>query len=207
MGNTAVRTWTSERSITETISSVEGDIVVIASCGEEDTYTVTINWVDRQNTLHTETDIVQSGASILPEDYVGDWTLPEGYYINSMSPAEGTTILVNSDKTITYDCRLYEYSINLVADEGITLNSFVPQYVLYGESLTINDIYEINQGYRSATETHTGDAGVSLNNGSVTVTNVKSDVIITISASQVPSYYVSFAFDDSNAGTLDPDRV
>ena len=207
MGNTAVRTWTSERSITETISSVEGDVVVIASCGEEDTYTVTINWVDRQNTLHTETDIVQSGASILPEDYINDWTLPEGYYINSMSPAEGTTILVDSNKTITYDCRLYEYNINFVAGDGITLNHIDPQYVLYGESLTINDVYEINQGYRSATETHTGNAGVSLNNGSVTVTNVKSDVTITISASQVPSYYVSFAFDDSNAGTLDPDRV
>lgn len=207
MGNTAVRTWTSERSITETISSVEGDVVVIASCGEEDTYTVTINWVDRQNTLHTETDIVQSGATILPEDYVSDWTLPEGYYINSMSPAEGTSILVDSDKTITYDCRLYEYNINFVAGNGITLNSIDPQYVLYGESLTINDVYEINQGYRSATETHTGNAGVSLNNGNVTVTNVKSDVTITISASQIPSYYVSFAFDDPNAGTLDPDRV
>lgn len=207
MGNTAVRTWTSERSITETISSVEGDIVVIASCGEEDTYTITINWVDGQNTLHTETDIVQSGATILPEDYVGDWTLPEGYYINSMSPAEGTSIFVNSDKTITYDCRLYEYNINFVAGNGITLNPLDPQYVLYGESLTINNVYEINQGYRSATQTHTGNAGVSLNNGSVTVTNVKSDVTITISASQIPSYYVSFAFDDPNAGTLDPDRV
>ena len=207
MGNTAVRTWTSERSITETISSVEGDVVVIASCGEEDTYTVTINWVDGQNTLHTEIDIVQSGASILPEDYVNDWTLPEGYYLNSMSPAEGTTILVNSDKTITYDCRLYEYNINFVAGNGITLNSIPPQYVLYGESLTINDVYEVNQGYRSAAETHTGNAGVSLNNGSVTVTNVKSDVTITIYASQISSYYVSFAFDDPNAGTLDPDRV
>lgn len=185
MGNTAVRTWTSERSITETISSVEGDVVVIASCGEEDTYTVTINWVDGQNTLHTEIDIVQSGASILPEDYVNDWTLPEGYYLNSMSPAEGTTILVNSDKTITYDCRLYEYNINFVAGNGITLNSIPPQYVLYGESLTINDVYEVNQGYRSAAETHTGNAGVSLNNGSVTVTNVKSDVTITLAASQI----------------------
>ena len=207
MGNTAVRTWTSERSITETISSVEGDVVVIASCGEEDTYTITVSWVDRQTTLHTETYVVQSGATITPEDYVGDWTLPEGYYINSMSPAEGTTILVDSDKTITYDCRLYEYNINFVAGDGITLNSIPPQYALYGESLTINDVYEINQGYRSATETHTGNAGVSLDNGNVTVTNVKSDVTITISASQVPSYYVSFAFDDSNAGTLDPDRV
>ena len=207
MGNTAVRTWTSERSITETISSVEGDIVVIASCGEEDTYTVTVNWVDRQTTLHTETYVVQSGATITPEDYVSDWTLPEGYHIDSMNPAEGTSILVDSNKTITYDCRLYEYNINFVAGNGVTLNSLTPQYVVHGESLTINDVYEINQGYRSATETHTGNAGVSLDNGNVTVTNVKSDVTITISASQIPSYYVSFAFDDPNAGTLDPDRV
>lgn len=207
MGNTAVKTWTSERSITETISSVEGNIVVIASCGEEDTYTVTVNWVDRQTTLHTETYVVQNGASITPEDYVGDWTLPEGYYINSMSPAEGTSILVDSDKTITYDCRLQEYNINFIAGDGVTLNSLTPQYVIHGESLTINNVYEINQGYRSAAETHTGNAGVSLDNGNVTVTNVKSDVTITISASQIPSYYVSFAFDDPNAGTLDLDRV
>lgn len=207
MGNTAVRTWTSERSITETISSIEGDVVVIASCGEEDTYTVTVNWVDRQTTLHTETYVVQSGTTITPEDYVSDWTLPEGYHIDSMSPAEGTSILVDSNKTITYDCRLYEYNINFVAGNGVTLNSLTPQYVIHGESLTINDVYEINQGYRSATETHTGNAGVSLDNGNVTVTNVKSDVTITISASQIPSYYVSFAFDDPNAGTLDPDRV
>lgn len=207
MGNTAVRTWTSERSITETVSSVEGDIVVIASCGEEDTYTITVNWVDRQTTLHTETYVVQNGTTITPEDYVNDWTLPEGYYINSMSPAEGTSILVDSDKTITYDCRLQKYNINFIAGDGVTLNYLTPQYVIHGESLTINDVYEINQGYRSATETHTGNAEVSLDNGNVTVTNVKSDVTITISASQIPSYYVSFAFDDPNAGTLDPDRV
>lgn len=207
MGNTAVRTWTSERSITETVSSVEGDIVVIASCGEEDTYTITVNWADGQTTLHTETYVVQNGTTITPEDYVSDWTLPEGYHIDSMSPAEGTSILVDSNKTITYDCRLYEYNINFVAGNGVTLNYLTPQYVIHGESLTINDVYEINQGYRSATETHTGNAEVSLDNGNVTVTNVKSDVTITISASQIPSYYVSFAFDDLNAGTLDPDRV
>lgn len=122
-----------------------------------------------------------------------------------MNPVEGTTILVNSDKTITYNCRLYEYTVNFVGSDGVTITGISTDTVLHNRGTS--STYRVDSEYRSVTETHTGTAVVSLNDGSVTVTNVKSDVTITISASQIPSYYVSFAFDDSNAGTLDPDRV
>lgn len=122
-----------------------------------------------------------------------------------MDPAEGTSIIVDSDKTITYTCKLYQYTVEFVAGNGITITGPSSAIVTYNEGT--NSTYTISSEYRNAIETHTGTANVSLNNGSVTVSNVKSDVTVTISATQIPTHNVSFAFDDPNAGTLTSSTV
>lgn len=185
------------------INSVIGSITIDAECGDPAIRKVTIQWVNEQGTLmHQKINDVETGSTILPEDYVSDWPLPEGYYIKDMNPAEGTSIIVNSDKTIIYNCKQYQYTVNFVAGNGITITGPSSAIVTYNEGT--NSTYIISSEYRNAVETHTGTANISLNNGSVVVSNVKSNVTITISATQIPSYNVSFAFDDPNAGTVTP---
>ena len=196
MGERRVITYPAgETSIQYTILTVTDNIVISANCGEDDTHNVTVNWVDllQGTVLNTETFVVNDGSQIAPEDYVNDYTLPEGYFMDSMNPMEGTTIVVDSDKTITYNCKKYEYRISFSAGDGIIMNPVPGAYVLYGESITIDNAYEIAQGYANASEIHTGNAGVSLDNGSVTLTNVKSNVSIIISASKL--YHVTYTLD------------
>jgi hypothetical protein len=195
MGERVISYPAGETSIEYTILTVTDDIIISANCGEDDTHNVTVNWVDlpQGTVLNTETFVVNDGSQIAPEDYVNDYTLPEGYFMDSMNPMEGTTIVVDSDKTITYNCKKYEYRISFSAGDGIIMNPVPGAYVLYGESITINNAYEIAQGYANASEIHTGNAGVSLDNGSVTLTNVKSNVSIIISASKL--YTVTYTLD------------
>lgn len=188
------------------VNSVIGNITIDAKCGDPAIRKVTIQWVNEQGALmHQEIDDVETGSTILPEDYVDDWPLTEGYYIKNMNPAEGTPIIVDSDKIIIYNCKQYQYTVDFVGRNGVTITGISTDNVIYngGTSST----YRVDPEYRNAVEAHTGTANVSLNNGSVVVSNVKSNVTVTISATQIPSYNVSFAFDDPNAGTVTPSTV
>jgi len=197
-----------------TINSVIGDITIDAKCGDPANHPVRLEWYNDEEPGSDPaiTSInVPHGNTIHPNDSDCTDTFPlqTGYEIKYSVPDMGREITITDDNTvIQYHYGLKKYKVTYTGNSTVTINTSESDEVKHGEAITTRDVYTIESGYQNANAIIvSGTAtGVSVNNGSVTVTGVTSNVTVKISADSIPTHNYCVRFSIEQAGTIGGDE-
>jgi hypothetical protein len=218
--NNPIYSWnkTTESTLRYSIDSVIGNITIDSNeCGDPANHPVQLEWY---NDEEPESDpairsiSVPHGNIIHPNDpnCTSTFTLPIGYEIKRSIPDMDREITITDDNTvIQYHYGLKEYKVAYIGDETVTINISESGKVKHNEAITTQGVYTIESGYQNANAIIvSGNAtGVSVDNGSVTVTGVTSNVTVKISADSIPTHQYCVRFSIDQAGTFgsDPDKT
>lgn len=149
---------------------------------------IVVRWIDIE---HNDREIISAidtlgfGEELNPLDYEDDYTFEgeyEGYEVKSINPSE----IIRGDgreHTIILRCGLKEFTVTYQGDDHVTIERG-PVTVKYGQDAP-NRTFTIIGDY-SVSESHTGTATVTKDdkNNTISVTGVKSNVVVTLSSAE-----------------------
>lgn len=149
---------------------------------------IVVRWIDIE---HNDREIISAidtlgfGEELNPLDYEDDYTFEgeyEGYEVKSINPSE----IIRGDgreHTIILRCGLKEFTVTYQGDDHVTIERG-PVTVKYGQDAP-NRTFTIIGDY-SVSESHTGTATVIKDdeNNTISVTGVKSNVVVTLSSAE-----------------------
>lgn len=206
---------TVESTLRYSIDSVIGSITIDSNeCGDPANHPVRLEWYNDEepesNPVITSIN-VSHGSIIHPNDHdcISTFPLQTRYEIKYSNPAMDSEISITDDNTvIQYHYGLKEYKVTYNGDSTVTINISESGKVKHGEDITTDNVYTIESGYQNANAIIiSGTAtGVSINNGSVTVTGVTSNVTVKISADSIPTHNYCVRFSIEQAGTIGGDE-